>query len=142
VTPPALVADLAVAAGDLVDETLGTCAGACMGTCALLAVTLTDAGIHTELVFGSFGEQDHWWLELDGHIVDATRRQFDDGPDLSCADDDTSPYCDEHRYPAAWTPDQAVLEFARMFQMPAVGERHALAILDRLKAAAGELTVA
>lgn len=140
--PQPLVEELAADTGDLVQACLGSCHGTCLDASAILAVALAGAGIRTEAVHGAFTGRDHWWLEHDGRIIDATRRQFDDQPEVTAADDPAGPYQALRRYSAAWTPEQALIEFARMFELPGVGHQHARRILPRLRRRANRLSAA
>lgn len=106
--------------------------GACLGTSALLAVVLRENGIYTEAVRGNFDGEAHWWLESPTLRLDATRSQFDDGP-VFTAKAEAGPHEAEERWPGAWTEEQAIAEFARMYAMPDVGAAVGEAILAELR---------
>lgn len=118
---------------EVVDQFLPGLEGACLGTCAMLAVTLKRYGVITDAVHGTYGGEAHWWLETHDLRIDPTRRQFGDGtmvePLLAGAD---SPYVEELRMLARWTEEQAVLEFARMFVYRDIGMKHGREVLRRL----------
>jgi hypothetical protein len=106
--------------------------GACLGTSALLAVVFREHGIYTEAVHGTFDGHAHWWLESSTLLLDATRDQFDDGATVSDKTD-ASPHEALERWPAAWTEEQAVLEFARMYGIADIGAATGRTVLAELR---------
>lgn len=123
-------------AATLVDQVIPDCEGACLGTSALLAHILTTHGTPTTAVRGEYDEHPHWWLETDTHRIDATRTQFHDGQPLVeplNSGSNETPYLPDARFPARWTREQAITEFARMFELGHVGEMHGQRILHELE---------
>lgn len=124
-------------AASVVGEIVPDCEGACLGTSAVIACVLADLGVATTAVRGTYDEHDHWWLETTDLRIDATRSQFSIGADLVevIADDvrrDEVPYVPERTFPAAWNHDQALEEFARMFEFYDVGIAHGRRALHHL----------
>lgn len=119
-----------------------TAEGACLGTSAILARVLADHGITTTLIRGEYDEHAHWWLHAGPLRIDATRDQFDARPLVEYCDDeaDETPYCSDRQFPVRWTDDQAVAEFARMFELPDVGAEAGRAILAELSDCADAMT--
>lgn len=135
-TDTGTICDLTEAVAELVEQIIPDGEGACLGTSAILAYILRMRGIHTRAVCGRYDEHAHWWLETGTLRIDATRAQFDGRPlvDWLDADREEDPYVMEREFPAAWSREQAVQEFARMFEYGDVGERHGLRILAALEA--------
>lgn len=130
------IRDLTSTAASLVDQVIPDCEGACLGTSAILAYVLSAHGVPTTVVYGNYDEHDHWWLETDNLRIDATRGQFLDGLPLVEPlghGRDEDPYTRDRSLPASWTREQAVIEFARMFEYADIGEAHARRIMDELE---------
>ena len=131
------IRDLTDTVADLVDQIIPDCEGACLGTSTILAYVLRTHGIKTIAVRGYYGRDPHWWLEADGLRIDATRSQFRDGLPLVESPTHGSrkdPYLAEQGFSTRWDRDQAVAEFARMFEFTDVGMAHGRRILADLEA--------
>lgn len=143
-----VIEDLAEATAELVGQIVPDCEGACLGTSAILAYVLRGHGVEATAVCGAYDEYPHWWLETGELRIDATRGQFLDGRDLVeslIPSADESPYLPERTFPAQWDREQAVAEFARMFEYGDIGEQHGrriLAELERVAAEAGRVWLA
>ncbi|MEU8158083.1 hypothetical protein AB0B94_30890 [Micromonospora sp. NPDC048986] len=136
------IRDLTERAADLVSQVIPDCEGACLGTSAVLAYVLGANGVSTRAVRGQYDEHPHWWLETTTTRIDATRQQFlDGGPLVEPLDSvrDEDPYVWDLSLPSDWTREQAVAEFARMFEYGDVGEQHGHRILAALEDAAKEI---
>lgn len=132
---PSMIGAIAHEAARLVEQIVPTGEGACLGTCAILARVLADHGINAAAVRGEFDEFAHWWLEVDGWRLDPTRAQFDGGPLVEPVSDDSRAedhYLPERALPARWDHEQAVAEFARMFEYGDTGEAHGWHVLHAL----------
>jgi len=128
-----LVAALAAAANRISPDGQALCV-----LCAAVLGFVLTRRLHTpgvEVVRGLYLDEPHWWIEMAGERLDATRGQFDSGPLVSPADEDGF-YAPQERWPAQWTFDQVFMEAHRAFADPIEAVAAADILLEALEAVA------
>jgi hypothetical protein len=122
---------IARTAASLVDQIAPGRADAHLATSTIVASVLSEFGVAASAVSGYFGTEPHSWLEADGFRIDLARALLDGGP-LVQALTVQSEYVAEASFPACWLPEEAVAQFASVFDYPAISAERGWSIFDYL----------
>lgn len=122
---------IARTAASLVEQIAPGRQDAYLATSTLLACVLVELGVPTMAVRGYYCDEAHSWLEADGFRIDLARALFDNG---TLVEPLTVPsgYVAEMRFSACWTPEDAVAQFASVFEFPEISWERGWCILDHL----------
>jgi hypothetical protein len=125
------LAAVARTAASLVDQIAPGCPDAYLATSTIVACVLAEFGVAASAVSGYFGTEPHSWLEADGFRIDLARAILDGGP-LVQPLVAQSEYLAEASFPACWLPEEAVAQFASVFDYPAISAERGWSIFDHL----------
>ena len=118
-------------AASLVDQIAPGRADAYLATSTIVASVLSEFGVAASAVSGYFGTEPHSWLEADGFRIDIARALLDGGP-LVQPLTLQSEYVAEASFPACWLPEEAVAQFASVFDYPAISTVRGWSIFEYL----------
>jgi hypothetical protein len=126
------LAAIARTAVSLVEQIAPGRLDAYLGTATIVAAVLSEFGVAATAVSGYFGTEPHSWLETDGFRIDLARALLDGGP-LVQPVTVQSEYRAEASFPACWLPEEAVAQFASVFDYPAISAERGWSIFECLR---------
>ncbi|MGD0811436.1 MAG: hypothetical protein ABSA91_17260 [Acidimicrobiales bacterium] len=126
------LAAIARTAVSLIEQIAPDRLDAYVGTSTIVASVLSEFGVAATAVSGYFGTEPHSWLEADGFRIDLARALLDGGP-LVQSLTVQSEYLAQARFPACWLPEEAVAQFASVFDYPVISARRGWSIFEYLR---------
>ncbi len=126
------LAAIARTAVSLVEQIAPGLPDAYLGASAIVAAVLSEFGVAATAVNGYFGMEPHSWLEADGFRIDLARGIVDGGP-LVHPLTSLSEYLAEASFPACWLPEEAVAQFASVFDYPSISAERGWSIFEHLR---------
>jgi hypothetical protein len=124
------LAAIARTAASLVEQIAPGRPDAYLATSTIVASVLSEFGVVATAVSGYLGEEPHFWLEAEGFRIDLARALL--GGPLVHPVTVQSEYLAEASFPACWLPEEAVAQFASVFDYPAISAERGWSIFEYL----------